>query len=599
MNLYPLIHLSAFFIYLILALFALDKDSKSLLNRVFTIFALCLGIWSFSTIFIHSKEVSKDTALFFTKLSSFGWCSFSSIFLWWSIVYADRKEILRNRLFQWLIIGITIFYICRQWGNNPAINDLAIKDFGWYALYSKDIFHHLYTVYYIVSMFLGFYFIYQKGKESKRLVVKRTSRIIIFFGIIGVVFGTISDVILPRMFRDCNFPDLGDLSGILFMAAIYYAILKYKFFTISPARAANNIISVMNDSLLLLDENGRIVNVNSAAERLLEYKEDELIGKSPEIIFYDKNIFNIILSKIYAEGIFVNYEIHIKSKNNKVIPVIFSGNVLLEKYGAIDGVVYIFKDISAIKQAEKEKEQLLKQQLFQTQKMAAIGTLAGSVAHEINNPLSGIVNNAQLVHNFIYQKNDPSLNELKLYLTAIEESACRCVKISKSLLGFSRASVGNTEKLSLNSLIDNVLNIIKKDITLCEISVVKNLESNLNLVSADGQLLQQVIFNLINNAKWAIEKKDTDEKRVITIKTENKIQDKQVVISISDTGVGISKENLNRIFESFFTTKNVGEGTGLGLFITEKIVKEHNGSVEVESELGKFTTFRVKLPAIG
>lgn len=237
-------------------------------------------------------------------------------------------------------------------------------------------------------------------------------------------------------------------------------------------------------------------------------------------------------------------------------------------------------------------------QLIQSSKMAAIGQLASGVAHEINNPLSGVLNNVQLIKMEIEEKKEFNPVDFKDILGTVEESALRCKKIIRSLLDFSRASIGQKQNISLNELIERTIALIEYEMKLENIIIQKELAAKLPKIGADPQLLQQVIFNLISNAKWAIEQKSGKAGGSITLKTAYEPKNESVCIYVSDTGIGIPQENLNRIFEPFFTTKDVGEGTGLGLSMAYRIIQEHKGTIEVESQLNQGATFKIILPAV-
>lgn len=260
------------------------------------------------------------------------------------------------------------------------------------------------------------------------------------------------------------------------------------------------------------------------------------------------------------------------------------------------------KEVSERKRAEEElkraydKLKTAQAQLVQTAKMASIGQLAGGVAHEINNPLTGVLNNVQLIRMEQKEKGECNVAEFKELLGIIEESALRCKKITQSLLDFSYASKGIIEQISLNELAEKVIELIGYEMKRQNIILQKQLQPDLPKSSGDSQLLQQVIFDFISNAKWAIQEKSGKGGGVITIKTEYRPENKQVCISVSDNGIGIAQENIQRIFEPFFTTKRVGQGTGLGLSIAYNIINEHKGTIEVESKINEGSTFRVKLP---
>lgn len=233
-------------------------------------------------------------------------------------------------------------------------------------------------------------------------------------------------------------------------------------------------------------------------------------------------------------------------------------------------------------------------QVVQGAKMAAVGQLAGGVAHEINNPLSGVLNNVQLIKMLAEEKKDFNIEEFRELLSVIEGSALRCKNITQALLDFSHVSSGAYQPVSLNTLTEQVLILVEHELKLQNLPIKKELAPDLPLISGDAQLLQQVIFNFISNASWAVEKRfHKEEGGVISIKTYSEKDKGLACISVSDNGIGIAKENIERMFEPFFTTKAVGEGTGLGLSVVYNIIKIHKGTISIESEVNKGTTFRV------
>lgn len=262
----------------------------------------------------------------------------------------------------------------------------------------------------------------------------------------------------------------------------------------------------------------------------------------------------------------------------------------------------LINEIASRKEFEQELELAFIQlkdtqdKLVQSAKMASVGQLAGGVAHEINNPLTGVLNNAQLIK-MIADKNSGQIEyrQFKELLDVIEESALRCKKITQSLLDFSHASKGVSVPVSLNDIAEKVVLLIEHEMKLENITIQKQFQPDLPSVLGDSQLLQQVIMDILVNARWAI-KKFPGRGGIITIQTRYDLEREQVHIDITDTGIGIPKENIDKIFEPFFTTKTVGEGTGLGLSVVYNIINAHNGSIAAESEVGKGTTFRIGLP---
>ncbi len=238
----------------------------------------------------------------------------------------------------------------------------------------------------------------------------------------------------------------------------------------------------------------------------------------------------------------------------------------------------------------------LQSQFLQAEKMAGIGQLASGVAHEINNPLTGVLNNVQLIKMMIAEKKDFSFEEFRELLDAVEESALRCKKITESLLGFSHASMGEFKAISLNAVIEKVCGLIDNEIKLQNILLIRELQPDIPDIKGEFQLLQQVMANLISNAKWAIEKKFGKTGGIISIKSEHILNNAFVNVYVTDNGVGIADEKIKKIFDPFFTTKQVDEGTGLGLSVAYSIIKKHKGSISVESKINEGATFKVSLP---
>ena len=244
-----------------------------------------------------------------------------------------------------------------------------------------------------------------------------------------------------------------------------------------------------------------------------------------------------------------------------------------------------------------EKLKTTQAQLVQSSKMASLGQLAGGVAHEINNPLTGVLNNIQLIKMELAGKKDFKFDDFRNILDTIEESALRCTSIIRSLLDFSHSAKEEFAPLSLNDIAEKIIALISHELKLGNIVIERQFQDELPLVLGDSQLLQQAVFDIISNAQWAIRSK-SGQGGLITIKTEYEPQMSIVSLSVSDSGIGISKENLQKLFEPFFTTKPIGEGTGLGLAIVYSIIKKHSGNIEAASELGQGATLKISLPVL-
>ena len=239
---------------------------------------------------------------------------------------------------------------------------------------------------------------------------------------------------------------------------------------------------------------------------------------------------------------------------------------------------------------EKVRERTAKlkkthEQLLHSEKLAAIGRLSASIAHEFNNPLAGIQSVIEGIKTHVaLEKKDQVLIDLAL-------SECRRVKgLIKNLQDLNRPSSGVKETVDIHSLLNNMILMVKKDFKDSHITIKKQYASELPMIQAVCDQIKQVMLNLLTNAKDAT----TDDNAKVTITTE-RLNDK-IAVYISDTGSGISPETLPHIFEPFFTTKSAVKGTGLGLSVSYGIIKSHGGTIEVDSSLNVGTTFSVFLP---
>jgi two-component system NtrC family sensor kinase len=252
-----------------------------------------------------------------------------------------------------------------------------------------------------------------------------------------------------------------------------------------------------------------------------------------------------------------------------------------EEDNVIDKVIIFEEDVT--------EKWILEANLIQSEKMASIGQLAANVAHEINNPLTAIIANAQLLLRDLADTDENTIDSLKL----IETAGVRAAKIVSNLLDSARREKHyEFEETSLNETIEDAISLLRYEINKRSVAVKLNLSKNIPLIFANKNQLKGVWINLINNALGAID----SERGKISIST--RYENKEFYVVLSDNGKGILLEHQSRIFEPFFTTKEAGKGTGLGLSVSLQVIKEHHGDIEFESTPGKGTKFIVILPDI-
>lgn len=225
---------------------------------------------------------------------------------------------------------------------------------------------------------------------------------------------------------------------------------------------------------------------------------------------------------------------------------------------------------------------------MESERLAIIGQLAANVAHELNNPLQGIVTYS----NLLLEKevcDEPSRQNIEKIAT----QANRCREIIRGLLDFSRQKKPIKTLTNINALLRGCVSLVENQAQFHNINIAQNLDESLPMIVVDPSQIERVFLNLIINAAEAMKGSGT-----LTLTTCFGLNEKNIEIEVKDSGHGISIENMEKIFNPFFTTKEVGHGVGLGLAISFGIVKEHNGEITVESEYGRGATFTVSLPAI-
>jgi signal transduction histidine kinase len=267
---------------------------------------------------------------------------------------------------------------------------------------------------------------------------------------------------------------------------------------------------------------------------------------------------------------------YIERKINESIYLISCFPIFFDNH---DAAVYIMKDITETRR--------LKDQVYHLDKLSSLGTLTSGVAHEINNPLTGIIGYTEM----LLMKNGGELS--KKYLQNIYDSAIRCKKIVKNMLAFSRQAPACKNLENINDIIDKTIELHEYRLKTTNIEIIKDYEEDL-YAHIDRQQMQQIILNLIINAEHAIS--ETDRSGTIEFKTAYDKKSNNIIITVSDNGNGIPREALPKIFDPFFTTKPVNKGTGLGLSIAHGIIAEQGGTIEVESKIGKGTSFIIELP---
>jgi PAS domain S-box-containing protein len=343
----------------------------------------------------------------------------------------------------------------------------------------------------------------------------------------------------------------------------------------------NLIIENVGHPVVVGDAAGNLLLFNRKAELFFEQPEDPTPDTLAMVRTNAVKLTSFISALASAPGAERKAEIElIDPETGNILPMEITSVEISGPRGQVTAVVSILHDLSGIRELERRRVQ---QQLFESEKLAAIGRLTASIAHEINNPLEAIKNSL-----FLLQTSETESSKRFLEI-ALKETE-RVSHIIAQMLGFTRSS-GEVEWVNVNELLDETLVLVDKKMRQAGTRVVREFEPDLPKIHARPDQLRQVFLNLLLNAQQSIPGRGR-----ITVKTSaiSTTGDTWIAVEISDSGVGISDEDLTRIFEPFFSTRK--KGTGLGLWVTQDIVRHHGGRIEVTSVLNRGTTFRIVLP---
>ncbi len=355
------------------------------------------------------------------------------------------------------------------------------------------------------------------------------------------------------------------------------------------------------DVIFISSADGRILDINNAGVELLGYaSKEELFSIDIEKdLYYQVGTRKEFKQLLEREGYVKDYEITLKRKDGQKVVVHETSSIIYDKNGKIIAYHGILRDVT-----EKLR---LQSQLLQVQKMDSIGLLAGGVAHDFNNILTAINGYAELLL-LKMKKTDPFYKTVQ----HIRKGGERASNLTGQLLAFSRKQVYQLKVVDVNALIQNLDKMIHRLIDE-DIKIEKQLSADLHSIKADPSQFEQVILNLIINARDAINQRTTRAKeKKIVLKTKNVYLDKEfvkthvgsyegafILLSVTDSGIGMDETTIEKVFEPFFTTKETGKGTGLGLSTVYGIIKQNRGSIYITSQLQKGATFDIYWPSEG
>ena len=624
--------------------FVFFRSPRSLVNRLYLLMSSCFAFQCMIE-FGYFQSQNFEQASFWWHMDVLWYVDLPATF--YIVIALSGKEHLLKRVATHLFILLpALIFLVLDIGANSITNPPIEHEWGWsYGGLKDTIVADMSLIWNMLIWGTAVGMLVHQCVSERDPFRRKRAKILIIAMLISYSSVLMDIVKINELF---NIEIVGTFSPTVTLTngVIAYAIWKYELFALTPITVAENIVASISDTMLLVNNAGKIESCNHAGLKTLEYTEKELINKSVEYILdavaeRPKWMTGQPASREEEEIKYI--DTRLKSKNGKSLPVSLSSSVLIDANGHNIGYLLIARDIEERNRREQElkvyknhleklvakrteelenslkslreeadrrehierervtlekERESLEEQLIQAQKLESIGRLAGGVAHDFNNLL--FVINAYS-EGFVNQlkEDDPLFNDFR----EIHQAAERATSLTQQLLAFSRKQITTPTLVDPNASIRELHKMLSRIIgENIRFNIIPCL--NVGHIKIDSHQLDQILINLAVNARDAITGSGTitvEAKHVSITEEECRNRDgarpgAYVLIEFSDDGSGMDEKTMKRIFDPFFTTKGPGKGTGLGLSTIYGIVKQNGGFIEVDSAIGEGSTFRVYFP---
>ena len=356
--LHVLSHFLSFLVYLWLISYVVRKEPRALLNRLCALAIIPFAIWALGITFFHSAT-SSSAAMLWMNIASVGWCSFPITAFWFYLALTRHEGVLRNRITIVACALLAVFFTSQQWTGHLIV-DLVKQPYGWSTVWATSALPVIFFAYYFVFIAGCIYLTFNFGRGAKSLHKKKQARLLCITPAICLALGSATDVILPELGIGLV-PPVAVIIILIWGGGLVYAITRYRLMTLTPAAAADNILSTMSDPLILVDPNGKVITANKTTFDLLGYEEKELLGKEfTSIASQSGSTGDLPFLQSLEGGTIHNRELTYRAKSGEIIPVLLSASAMNDEEGELVGFITVARDITEYQkmgQALRESEQ--------------------------------------------------------------------------------------------------------------------------------------------------------------------------------------------------------------------------------------------------
>ena len=604
MSVLPYIHFFSTLAYIYLAAFILLKSPKSALNRLCAIIFICFALWCFGKSITHNPLASESLALIFRKIVIVGAWSFSAFLMWFTLILTEKHRLLSRKWIYPALFGIPIVSISVQFIKGSLLIYVP-RSYGWGLSWQKSVFTYMLLGYIFIFILTSIILIFHYSFTATERVKRKSARILGISLLTGFIIGYSSNIVLSQL-SSVDIPDMAQNMALIWAIGLVYAVIKHQFLVITPATAAQNIISTMADALILVNPKGKIVTANAAATELLGYQEKELEQQDLNAIVDNDRQYLAQITDCLVKPVVKNRDFVLRKNTGDTIPVNLSSSMLTSVTGSTAGAVIIARDITDRKLWEHEL--LIAKQNAERANQSKSDFLA-NMSHELRTPLNHIIGFNQLV---LTEMAGPISDTQREYLEDVDSSSKHLLSLINDILDLSKVEAGKLEldpsDIDLPGLLESSLVMLKEKAMKHSIDLQLKIEEIANPIRADERKLKQVMYNLLSNAvkftqnggKVSVSASKCEIEDAIGIAAD-KHENGGIRVSVEDSGIGISKEDIEKVFNPFEqvdgTASRTYEGTGLGLSLTKSLVELHGGRIWVESDgVDQGSTFHFVLP---